>query len=77
MIVGTVRPDEAKVFDQDAGVQHIEGHEHPVMIEWLPNHRRGAGWYHYIVNDDCEQAGDSVGPFASSSRALADAESPE
>lgn len=79
MIIGTVRPEEAKVFDQYAGYHqfHAEETQEPYgsfeIVFWdEPTNR--AGWYWWACFPGCLPDGEPSGPFASSRQALQDAD---
>ncbi len=78
MFIGTVRPEEAKVFDQDAGTHKVPAY--PVSLEFEVSWSDGCDHTH----GDCacgERPGwywnagwGSGGPFASSTKAKDDCE---
>lgn len=74
MIIGTVRPEEARVFDDKAG-------HHPFINErgeeyggfevfWNDD---DAGWYWWACMPGCLPDGEAHGPFSTSTRAYNDA----
>jgi hypothetical protein len=89
MIIGTVRPEEAKVFDSDAGYHPFHA---PVSI--LPSNGETFGCFEVYWNDGftsedetlepgwywasgfpgCLWDSEPVGPFASSTQAMLDAD---
>jgi hypothetical protein len=86
MRIGTVRPEEAKVFDQFAGYHrfHSEESQEPygsLEIFWRDyqaatddSEEFAAGWYWWACFPGCMPEGDPMGPFASSRAALQDAD---
>jgi hypothetical protein len=86
MRIGTVRPEEAKVFDQFAGYHSFHAEEsqepcgsfHIFWQEFEPesedSEEIAAGWYWQSGFPGCLPDGDAMGPFASSRAALEDAD---
>lgn len=88
-IIGTRRPEEAKVFDSDAGY-HSPPSGGSIEVFWFEQAKErsyaehmGAeydaddsmadGWYWHACFPGCLPDGDPVGPFGSSYAALEDA----
>jgi hypothetical protein len=86
MIIGTVRPEEARVFDQYAGYHsfHAEETQEPYgsfEIFWHDAEEDketgegwAAGWFWAAGSPGCLWDSEPVGPFASSRQALEDAD---
>ena len=86
MRIGTVRPEEARVFDQYAGYHSFHAEETQVPfgsfeVFWHNGRDDGAlgegwdaGWYWWACHPGCMPDGDPIGPFASSRQALQDAD---
>lgn len=82
MIIGTVRPEEARVSDTYAGYHqfHMEDTQEThgsFEIFWHPGHIEddvSAGWYWHACFPGCMPDGEPSGPFASSRQALEDAD---
>jgi len=80
--IGTIRAEEAKVYDSHSGFHqfHTEETQEPygsleVFFEWGDGtaDRRG-GWYWWACFPECEPDGEATGPFAYSRQALEDAD---
>lgn len=86
MIIGTVRPEEARVNDACEGYHqfHAEETQEPYgsfEIFWQDAQRETdeseavrAGWYWHACQPGCNPDGESSGPFAHSRQALEDAD---
>jgi hypothetical protein len=88
MIIGTVRPEEARVFDNEAGYHqfHAEETQEPYgsfEIFWADLGDLGLteegdevrpGWYWQACFPGCLPDGEPCGPFATSRQALQDAD---
>ena len=89
MIIGTVRPEEAKVFDSQSGYHrfHTEETQEPygsLEVFWSDDRqmvvtddegeRRGPGWYWWACFPGCIPDGEPSGPFATSRQARKDAD---
>ena len=79
MRIGTVRVEEAKVFDDYAGYHsfHDENGEQYGRFDvfWHePNCEYKAGWYWWSCFEGCLPDSEPFGPFASSLDALCDAD---
>ena len=88
MVIGTVRPEEAKVFDSKQGYHQFLTHDdEPVAygsfeVFWSDNYPDddnlevdAAGWYWWCCSPGClPDSGSAVGPFASSRQAYDDAQ---
>jgi hypothetical protein len=80
MRIGTVRPEEARVFDQYEGYHqfHAEETQEPYgsfEIFWNDgNDAYKPGWYWWACFPGCLPDGEPNGPFASSRQALNDAD---
>jgi hypothetical protein len=85
MIIGTVRVEEAKVFDSEAGFHAFHDEEggtygrfevfwHEVNDEYDECFWGKAGWYWWACFEGCLPDSEPVGPFAHSLRALCDAD---
>lgn len=91
MIIGTVRPEEARVFDSSEGYHQFHAEETQEAygsfeIFWNDGSIRGGdqsnaapGWYWHACTPGCLPDGNATGPFASSRQAHEDADpwSPE
>lgn len=82
--IGTVRPEEAKVFDSHAGYHqfHAEETQEPFgsfEVFWIGERIGSPGWYWQPCFPGCLPDGEAVGPYASSRAAheAADEWSPE
>lgn len=77
MIIGTVRPEEAKVFDSHGGFHRwpwsgsfeVFWHDRENMETW----RLPSGWYWWACQPGCLPDGEPHGPFARSYLAFCDA----
>jgi hypothetical protein len=90
MIIGTMRAEEAKVFDQYAGYHsfHKDETQEPYgsfeifyMDRWPDSGKREEawpglmpGWYWWACSPGCLPDDDPCGPFATSRNALEDAD---
>lgn len=86
MKIGTVRPEEARIFDQYADYHqfHAAETQEPYgsfEIFWHDGRRQSeddeplpAGWYWHACFPGCIPDGEPSGPFASSRQALEDAD---
>jgi hypothetical protein len=83
MKIGTVRPEEARVFDEYEGYHSFhseETHEEYGSFEIFWSHGMDeesglpAGWYWWACFPGCLPDGEPNGPFASSGQALRDAD---
>lgn len=84
MRIGTMRAEEAKVFDSDAGYHpfHNETGETYGSFEvyWSDGEQdedgsiSGAGWYWIAQFPGCMPDGEASGPFATSTKARIDAD---
>lgn len=88
MRIGTVRPEEARIFDSHAGFHqfHSEETQEPYgsfEIFWGDKAKdddgeliwpNGEGWYWWACHPGCMPDGEVSGPFASSRQALEDAD---
>lgn len=86
MIIGTVRPQEARISDEFAGYQsfhHAEDQDEYGSLEifWHDGQDEGTGsglsepgWYWWACFPGCLPDGEPAGPFASSRQALEDAD---
>lgn len=82
MRIGTIRPEEARVFDSAAG-HHVVG-EHWIEVFWIdskkwlsdrPEDEVSDGWYWWFCVVGCLPVDGTVhGPFSRSSLALEDAQ---
>lgn len=86
--IGTMRKDEAKVFDGSAGYHQFHNEdgeaygsfevfwmdETPELDPDFDEDPMPAGWYWQAAFPGCLPDGEPNGPFATSHRALADAE---
>lgn len=72
MKIGTVRLEEAKVFDSEAGYHRFHAEDGSEFgsfeIFWAE------GWYWHACFPGCMPDGDASGPFASSRQAMYDAD---
>lgn len=88
MMIGTVRVEEARVFDSDQGYHRFlneEGEEYGSFeVFWADGgvmedgpgegtEIERPGWYWWACSPGCLPDGEPTGPFASSSRAKHDA----
>jgi hypothetical protein len=78
MRIGTVRVEEAKVFDSKAGFHQFineDGEEYGSFeVFWSDDTEdSGAGWYWHACFPGCMPDGDPFGPFARSSQAYDEA----
>ena len=83
MIIGTVRVEEAKVFDSEAGYHAFHDEEGNASgrfeVFWHDEEYEEcfwgkAGWYWWACFEGCLPDSEPVGPFAHSLRALCDAD---
>lgn len=90
MRIGTIRPEEARVFDSHAGYHqfHAEETQEPygsfeifwhddTAFDYDEDHTfdpQPAGWYWHACQPGCLPDGEPCGPFASSRQALEDAD---
>lgn len=94
MRVGTVRPEEARVFDSEAGYHHFHNEDGTTYgsyeVFWddadVSEHGGDArnydgdgepikpGWYWWACSPGCLPDGEAHGPFATSTRAMYDAD---
>ena len=90
MHIGTVRPEEARVFDNEAGYHRfhsMEGDKHgSFLVYWHmqefaydengeeTEEQYAPGWYWVAEFPGCMPDGDPNGPFASSRAAMYDAD---
>jgi hypothetical protein len=86
MIIGTVRPEEARVFDSEAGYHQFtseDGEPHGSFEVFWHNGDDSEddsmafapGWYWWACFPGCQPDSDAAsGPFASSSQARQDAD---
>lgn len=85
MRIGTVRSEEARVFDSEAGYHHFHdeetGEAYGSFEVWWDSPGddeddapRLAGWYWWACSPGCMPDGEAEGPFASSWLAKWDAD---
>lgn len=86
MKIGTVRPEEARVFDKEAGFHSFVGtdpmhgpyahgsYEVFWANEGVDDVYNGPGWYWWSCFPGCLPDSDPCGPFASSTQARRDAD---
>jgi hypothetical protein len=80
MIIGTARPEEARVFDDQEGCHqfHSENAQEPYgsfEVFWHDGDEEYApGWYWWACFPGCLPDGEPFGPFASSRHAHEDAD---
>lgn len=79
MRIGTVRPEEARVFDSASGYHRFHSMEGDAYgsfeVFWgSPTMELVDGWYWWVCFPCCLPDGEPIGPFASSSAAMYDAD---
>ena len=79
MIIGTVRPEEARVFDSHAGFHKFHADETQEAygsfeVFWFESVHVNPGWYWAAGFEGCLYDSEPCGPFASSQQAHEDAD---